>query len=354
MVYINCNMEKFIFLRHPATDVRAIESMVRSADCFVALIEGDLYAIGDHLAADHFKFTATLDRNVYTRITALVSGTAIPTSQLTDYRCAAAILAFAKIADITFDYNSSLYEYASSRGGSEAVKELHRFRSADNADTSAIIDFALARTDRLPAEALTDDFGKGEAPPASEFERITYPYRINYTFALKIAELAASQIPDVKKMLNFLDWMEFEFILGSPATLFANRYFSPNRFGKMLKGRSRRGIMNAAWDLTLIQDWRKRALAGLENGNPAILITRDRAVKNMAGLITAETMEEFEDAIRAPWGRNTQEGKRVARRYMELHSRGEAKITHNRKLPNVEAQKAMMQDLERKLFGAET
>src|SRR5262245_49046736 len=100
--------------------------MVRASNCFVALVNGDLYEIGNHLASEEFEFTAMLDRNVYSRIAALGAGSALPKSHLPEYRLAAAILAFAKITDITFDAASSLYEYASFKGGEEAVNDLRR------------------------------------------------------------------------------------------------------------------------------------------------------------------------------------------------------------------------------------
>lgn len=344
-------MEKLIFLSYPPQDIRAIESIVRASDCFVALIEGDLYQIGAHLADDEFEFSAILDRNVYTRVTALVSGEPVSAAELSEFRRAAAILAFAKIANIALDHASSLYEYANTRGGIAAVEEYYRFQRAHYCDTRAMIDFALGRIDLIPLAALSAEKKEEDAPPADEFERLTYHYRINYTFALKIAELAELPIPNVEKMLRFLDWMEFDFILGSPATLFANRYFSPSRYGKMLKGASKRDIGNATWDLTLIQIWRKSALAGLKDSKPTILITRDRAVKSMARLITAEDEDEFENGLRSPWGRNTVEGKRVVQRYMNLHHRHNAGITEGRKMPNVGAQMEIMRSLEEKLFG---
>ncbi len=346
-------METLIFSRHSASDIRKIEAIVRSADCFVALINGDLYEIGNHLASESFKFTATLDRNVYTRITALVSGRPIPAAQLPDHRCAAAILAFAKIADITFDYASSLYEYASIKGGEEALNELRLFRCADNAHTDAVLDFALGRLDYIPCDALQPSPCNGSTPLPNEFERTTRKYRINYTFALKIAELSTLPLPGVEKMLRFIDWMEDEFFLGSPATLFANRFFSPTRFGRMLKGTSQKAIRNAAWDMTLVQEWRSRAFKARASGASPILVTRDKAVKSIARMDFVESAEELASNVQSPWGKNTQEGTQICRRYLEMQSRFELGDRGGRKLPSYESQLHLMRALEERLFGAD-
>ena len=342
-------MEKLIVLPFPREDIREIESIVRAVDCFVALVNGDLYDVGTHLAAEDFKFTATLDRNIYTRIAGLASGSPIPVEQLRDYRCAAAILAFAQITDITFDYFSSLYEYASTQGGSEAINDLNRFRAADSFDTREVIEFALGRTDSPPRTVLKS---VAPTPPAeSEFERVTYQFRVNYTLALKVAILAKEPIPPVERMLQFLDWLHAEFVWGAPAAIFANRYFSPSRFGRMLKGFTRRGIKNAAWDMALVQVWRKHALAGLKNGKPALLISRDRAVRDMAQKISAETNEELAGFIREPWGKNSTEGKRVLAHYLRLNAPYEAGNKDGRKLPEHPEQVKIMAQLEEQLFG---
>ena len=87
-------METLIFLPYPPDDIRRIEQIVRERESFVALIDGDLYSIGQHLAErPNFRFTAMLDRNVYTRITALVRGVDPRPTEIADLRWAAAILA---------------------------------------------------------------------------------------------------------------------------------------------------------------------------------------------------------------------------------------------------------------------
>ena len=195
-------METLVFLRYPSQDIRQIEVIVRDRESFVALIEGDLYSIGQHIAErDSFKFSAMLDRNVYTRIAALVSGAELRTSEMDDLRWAAAILAFCQIAGITFDYASSLYELAHSKGGAAALENLGLFRIADNSDPGVFVDFAVGRTAKIEKESLAVLSAKAN-PPAKEFERVIPDFRINYTFALKIAELSLLQIPSAEKMIR--------------------------------------------------------------------------------------------------------------------------------------------------------
>jgi len=311
----DAEMETIIFLGYPGPDVAAIEQQVRARDTFVALLTGDLYNVLHYHDPRHeFEFLGYLDRNIYSRISSLVTGRTSREQSIDDLRWAAAVLAFSQIAKITFDYASSIYELASAIGGPEAAREVQRFRAADNSDPRLFIDFALGRIRKILTDQFADVTVEKDVDP-SEFEKRTNDFRINYIFALKIAELGKSAGKPVEKMLTLINWMRDRFMFGSPALLFANRYFSPNRFRRMLKGFSKQNIQNAAWDLTFLQNWRRAALKGIKINKPAILMSGDKAVKDVARRITAESDEEFANHLREPWGPKSKEGMRIFEHY---------------------------------------
>ena len=163
--------------------------------------------------------------------------------------------------------------------------------------------------------------------------------------ATKIAELDQRLIAEVEKMISLLDWMANQFMFGAPALLFANRYFSPNRFRRMIKGLRKKDVQNAAWDLTLLQNWRRAALKGIKGTNPAILMTGDKAVRDVAGRMTAESETEFRRHLLEPWG-NTRDGLRILNHYREAWTKTSQDANRVEKVPNYETQLKMIEELE--------
>jgi len=296
-------------------DLDSISDLVSQNESFVALVEGDLYAIDQyHLPSVLSNFTAILDRNIYTRILAVFRGQEIGIHAINDHRWAAAVMAFCQIADITFQYASSLQEYASIKGGEAAVADLRSFHKADNCDPSAWLDFAVGRTSTLDVSSVQDLEEPENIPSPADFERPIYEFRVNYIFALKIVTLSFQNAAPERLMVNFLDWMEDEFVMGAGATHFANLLFSPARMKGMLKKRSLRDVQNIAWDFATLQNWRRCALAGAEKSEPVILITRDKVLKYMTQRLVASDFDEFKALLTAPWQSVPTKGEQVFRR----------------------------------------
>jgi hypothetical protein len=341
------DFEALIILDYPPADIFAIQELVKARDTFVALLFGDLYELMHYLdPRPGFQFLGYLDRNLYSRISSLVTGRALLQNELTHLRWAAAVLAFSQLAKITFDYASSIYELAGAKGGADAADEINRFRIADNSDPRLFIDFALGRLNGIPESGFADLPKENKVDP-TEFEKRTNDFRINYIHALKIAEVGQRAIEPAEKMIALLDWMANEFMFGAPALLFANRYFSPNRFRRMIKGRRKKDIQNAAWDLTLVQTWRRAALKGIKGTQPAILMSGDKAVKDIARRITAESDEEFKGHLREPWGQQSRDGLRVFNHYRGVWEATSQDTNRRQKIPNYGAQLKMIDDLER-------
>ncbi len=346
------DFEALIILDYPPDDIFGIQKLVKGRETFVALMFGDLYEVMRYHDPRHgLKFLGYLDRNLYSRISALASGRSFHESELDDLRWAAAVLAFCQIAEITFDYASSIYELASAKGGAAADEEISRFRIADNSDPRIFIDFALGRIARIPESRLADVPSEHKVDPA-EFEKRTNDFRINYIHALKIAELGQRPIAPVDKMISLVDWMVNEFMFGAPALLFANRYFSPNRFRRMIKGLRKKDVQNAAWDLTLLQNWRRAALKGIKGTNSAILMTGDKAVRDVARRMTAESDEEFRRHLLEPWGNSSRDGSRVFNHYWEAWEKTSQDADRGQKVPNYQTQLKIIDDFEERVLVA--
>lgn len=151
------DFEAIIILDYPPDDVSAVQELVKCRETFVALLTGDLYELVHYLDPRHgFEFLGYLDRNLYSRISSLVTGRTPRENELPDLRWAAAVLAFSQLAEITFDYASSIYELASAKGGAEAGEEINRFQIADNSDPKVFIEFALGRISKILESALAD------------------------------------------------------------------------------------------------------------------------------------------------------------------------------------------------------
>lgn len=303
-------MESLLVLRYPKTDLEEISRLVRQNDSFVALMTGDIYGIHQYLLPSRLRnFTAVLDRNVYTRVTALVRGNIIKPHAIGDHRWAAAIMAFCHIAEIHFQYGSSLQEYANHKGGVAAISEFECFRRADNCDPKAVIDFALGRTEALDLRSVKNLGPSESTPAAEEFEAPIYEFRLNYILALKIALLSLGNMTPEKAMLQFINWMDTDFILTAPAFQFANLLFSPARIKGMLKTKSLQDIRNVAWDLALIQHWRRCALEGRETNEPVLLVSRDKVVKFISKRLEASDEEEFRSHVIDVWNPKRSKGK---------------------------------------------
>lgn len=313
-------MEKLIFFNYSFEDLSKISDLVKTNDSFVSLLTGDIYDLRNYLVEEKIKkITAVLDRNVYTRITGLVKQVKIPPHAVKDYRWAAAVMAFCQIAEIIFQYGSSLQEYAFKNGGEAVLPEIEYFYRADNTDPKAFISYATGKTDYLDITSSSNISPYKHKVTPSRWEEQIYDFRLNYILMLKVAILERDEGVNYKSMIKYIDWMEREFIFGGPAFHFANLLFSPARIKRMLKYRTKDDIRNIAWDLALIQHWKRDALKGLETNEPVLLITRDKVVKYISKRLTAEDMLEFKKHTVDPWIGNQRSGEAVFERYMNLH-----------------------------------
>ena len=343
-------MHILVKLDYPQEDIEKIEKIVRDNISFVALVDGDIFNLFNYLnPLNRLKFRAMGDLNFTEKIASLADGEFNPTTKLEPYRWAAAVMAFLQIAEIDIHFDSSMLEFASFHGREEAREKFKAFHLINNIDPKVLIDFALGRTESIPADAFQGIQGITQIPDARRFSRKGNYFHLNYTFMLKIALLAKDSTDPYHKMIKLIDWMNDEFMFDAPTLQFANIYFSPSRPKRMLKDISKRGISNAAWDLTLIQEWGKVAVEECGTQRPLLLITRDKAVKNIAGRLVASTYEEFQSHMTSPWGKKSSHGRRIFSHYEMRWNQAEKDKSRNRK--SYALLSGMKKSLETLLFG---
>ncbi|MFN9821723.1 MAG: hypothetical protein ACK56K_13630 [Akkermansiaceae bacterium] len=343
-------MENFQSRNSPTDFAEESEKIVRENISFVSLGDGDIFSILNYLnPVSKIKFTAMGDLNFTERIASLADGEFKSTTKLESYRWAAAVMAFLQIAEIDFYGDSSLLEFASANGQEEAREKFRAFHVINNIDPKFLINFALGRSNSIPVNAFQGIPEINPIPESDRFARKGNYYHINYTFMLKIALLTKDPMEPYQKVINLIDWMYGDFMFGAPALHFANLYFSPSRPKKMLKDITKKGISNAAWDLTLVQEWGKVTVDESGNQQPLLLITRDKAVKNIAGRLVALSEEEFQAQLISPWGMKTKYGRIIFNHYAKRWKQAEEDKSRNRK--SYELLSKMKKTLETQLFG---
>lgn len=344
-------MHILVKLDYPQEDIEKIEKIVRDNVSFVALVDGDIFSLFNYLnPLNRLKFRAMGDLNFTGKIASLADGEFKPTRNLESYRWAAAVMAFFQIAEIDFHFDSSLLEFASIHGPEEARENFIAFHMVNNIDPRFLIDFALGRTNSIPCSAF-ESLPNIDYPPATKrFDQKGAYFQINYIFIMKIVLLDKEDLPGHEKMILLIDWMLSDFMFGAPALQFANIYFSPSRMSRMLKNHTKEGIHNAAWDLTLVQEWGKIATSESGTQRPLMLITRDKAVKAVSQRLVASNEEEFRSHIIKPWGvKMKHHGKRIFSHYQTTWDRVANDETRDRM--SYALLHRVKTALERQLFG---
>ncbi len=310
--------------------LKEIEVRLAAADVFTATFQQFGLAVFraetylreslDHGTQCVFVF----DRNLFTRLLSLGRGKSATTDA---HRVAAAVLAFAQTTESLIEPNMSLYELAASAGTHAALGELMEFRRLDNSHPQLFADVAIGRRDSLDLGYLSGD--PVAKAPNVDFTKPLRRWRANYTAALKIATLELSSEPAERKMVEFISWMQNEFLHVGPAFCLANRYLAPNgpkkRLFKSLRSSDREralaGVRNAAWDLAFVSEWWAKVRTQSEGDKLWILATLDRGLHDVARtfVLPADSAESPEASLRAEfitlWG--SDKGTRLVNLYHE-------------------------------------
>lgn len=213
------------------------------------------------------------DRNIASRIAQVAKGKKTVSDR--QLKLSAALLGFSQLLEINFEPGISFHELAHRCGNESAEEELGWFRAADTAPYQDILDVALGRTDGVSRIYVPSVEGLPDmAKPLGRWNR-------NYITALKILELDLSPGKQVDKMLRLLEWMSTSLVIAGPALMLACIYLgthSPSRKGVFKNSRSSDrmaaidGVRNAAWDITHLSDFVRRANESVEQGDVQYLL----------------------------------------------------------------------------------
>ncbi|WP_448664136.1 hypothetical protein ACG3SL_05505 [Sphingomonas sp. CJ20] len=286
---------EFLFRFDPDFPVADVNEIGRRLTESKALIPGwivpevgafDIRAV---VVAEHFDGWSTVllpDRNIISRMARVAREGVIGTK---DHPTTIAVLlmAFAQAVDFNIEPGLAFHELAQRENNQSALYELRWFRTADTGGHAREwIDLALGRKTSVALdEALAEETVNVIAPIRR--------WRCNYVVAMKIAALELAPGKPTDKLMALLDWMKEDFLLASPALIFAARYWAPNlpRAGliKHVKApdRSRvlKGARNAAWDITYLSEFVRRVGEGVPKKEQLVLATGDRLLAEIAPIL---------------------------------------------------------------------
>ena len=273
-------------------DLRQIEQILRERDIIRSVYSKDLfdqYFLGDYLKQIHVhesKFTALLDRNIFSDIIAVAKKTDEKSTTKTQ-KTAYALLAFIQLSDSLVEPGMAIYEYIDSGHYKQAINELSLFRAVDdNIHPQIFIDLALGRINSIPSNSLNSL--RDDSIQERKGEDI-HSWKLHYGFTLKLASIEMTGGKQYEKIEAFLKWMYTDYIFSASAIIFGLIYFSDKRITKMVKNlncgdsdKFIKGIKNAAWDMTVAHYWTKKAIENREKGDLWLLCTEDKALKGIA------------------------------------------------------------------------
>lgn len=311
-------------------DMKLTEQIIRANDIFVLPSNiPDIYDLNNYITAGQIqdrKLYALVDNNILTRAIALARGMEVPygSEQSKGYILAAATMAYLMAADFLIEPSMSIYEKASKSSHDAAVEELYYFRVADNIHTTEWINIALERKRQIASEEL--EIAKHHASRIkqaheSNYAKILNPWKVNYYFILKAAQLWKSNNDDVAAAEAFVSWMAEDSFFNPVSTVFALIFFSPKRLSKMIKGinsdssqKFHDGLKNAAWDLAYITQWAKYC-RNADQDCLWLLCSNDRALREIALWYLADVsiQNPLYSLLKKYWG--NKKAKRISDTY---------------------------------------
>jgi hypothetical protein len=288
----------------PLDDLLVIARRLAGADlCVPGYIPpgAGLFDVGAFLYESQLERVATTllpDRNVTSRWTQIVSGRQSKWQE--QHRLCAALIAFAQCLDIQIEPSISFHELAHSRQNAAAHEELAWFRAADNFSPHTWMDIAFGRIDALhgPVQPM-----QTPNAPSVPLDQPLRRWRRNYIVAMKIAELELTDSAATQRVRRLFQWMVEDFSVSGSGALLALIYFaprSPPREGlfKSLRSANREraleGVRNAAWDLTHVSDFVRRALEH-DYSQRVIFATLDDGLRQVARIGMGATEEIAEE-----------------------------------------------------------
>jgi len=270
------------------------------------------YNLLEYIRASKFsdiELMALVDNNVLTRATSIAKGEEITGDSESQNvaRLACGIMCFFILGEFTVEPSMSIYEKASMSSHEEAASELFHFKVADHLHPQIFAELALGIRNSASQKEIeiSRDVVIQNSRPLREknFAKTLDPWKINYLFVLKAAELWKKGHGKVEAAKEFIEWMEKDTFFNAISSIFALLFLSPSRIAKMLKGinssnikKFRNGLKNCAWDLAYITQWSGFA----RDAKPEtiwFLCTHDKVMKQIASTVFLQPGVSENDAI---------------------------------------------------------
>lgn len=218
------------------------------------------------------------------------------------------IMAFAQAVNFSIEPGLAFHELAQRESNQPALDELRWFRTADTGGYAREwIDLALEHKSSIAIRETRDEEAVNLTKPIRR-------WRCNYVAAMKIAELELAPMEPADKLMALFDWMNEDFLLASPALMFAARYWAPNlpRAGLIKhvkapdRSRALNGARNAAWDITYLSKFIRKVSAGEAKKERVVLATGDRLLAEIAPILlygreSEERHPSLEEALSRWW-----------------------------------------------------
>lgn len=241
------------------------------------------------VVAEHYDDWSTIllpDRNIISRM-ARVAREGVLGTRDHPTNIAVLLMAFAQAVNFNIEPGLAFHELAQRENNQSALEELRWFRAADTGGHAREwIDLALEhKTSIAIGEVLAEE--------AVDLTAAVRRWRCNYVVAMKIAMLELESSNPADKLMALLDWMNEDFLLASPALIFAARYWAPNlpRAGLIKhvkapdRSRALKGARNAAWDITYLSEFIRRVRDGVAKKEQIVLATGDRLLAEIAPIL---------------------------------------------------------------------
>lgn len=309
-----------------------IERLVRESDSLIAAHAAlqDIYSLGEYQKLGAVKRVVLLDNNILTRLIDLAKGNEIRGDELSkeNYRYCCALMCFFILSDIDIETNISFYERASSNGHPKAIDEYPYFMIANHIHPMIYANLALGMTNHICNEQIeyTRNIIKIDVPKESDFSKDLNDWKLIYSHLLKAKILLRGEPKPVKRIEQMMEWFTSESSVLPSSLLFILILLSPKsgKLGSLVKNINssefatlKKGLKNAAWDLTYLTTWRK--MTNSQSETLWFFCSLDGNLQSIARLLYAKEGEEKDDAfnkfIEEYWGKKSPE---INRYYEDL------------------------------------
>ncbi|MDD5114708.1 MAG: hypothetical protein PHC94_11890 [Methylobacter sp.] len=249
-----------------------IERLVRESDSLIAAHAAlqDIYSLGEYQKLGAVKREVLLDNNILTRLIHLAKGLEIngDGESVKNYKYCCALMCFFILNNINIETNISFYERASSNGHPKAIDEYPYFMIANHIHPMIYANLALGITNHICNEQIvyTRDNIKIVVPEESNFSKQLNDWKLIYSHMLKAKILLRDEPKPVKRIEQMMEWFASESSITPGSLLFILILLSSRRgkLGGLVKNINssefttlKKGLKNAAWDLTYLTTWRK-------------------------------------------------------------------------------------------------